>query len=143
MQFRACLAVVALSALSFAQGPNTFQARLSPVARDIAMQQTVAGSGQVTATLAGGKLSVSGSFEGLKSPATIAQIHQGSVTGVRGPGLFDLTIEKAASGKLSGTFDLNAAQIDGLRKGRLYVQIHSEKAPEGNLWGWMLPGGAN
>ena len=22
---------------------------------------------------------------------------------------------------------------------QVYVQIHSEKAPEGNLWGWLLP----
>jgi hypothetical protein len=22
--------------------------------------------------------------------------------------------------------------------GRFYIQLHSEKAPEGNLWGWLL-----
>jgi hypothetical protein len=25
-----------------------------------------------------------------------------------------------------------------LRKGMVYVQIHSEGAPDGNLWGWLL-----
>jgi hypothetical protein len=39
---------------------------------------------------------------------------------------------------VSGTFKLDAAQTEALRKGKLYVQIDSEKAPNGNLWGWLL-----
>ena len=38
----------------------------------------------------------------------------------------------------TGVVELNAAQIDELRNSRFYVQLHSEKAPEGNLWGWLL-----
>ena len=30
-------------------------------------------------------------------------------------------------------------QLADLEKGRLYVQLHSEKAPDGNLWGWLMP----
>jgi hypothetical protein len=26
-----------------------------------------------------------------------------------------------------------------LRQGRMYLQLHSESAPDGNLWGWLLP----
>jgi len=29
--------------------------------------------------------------------------------------------------------------VTDLEKGRFYVQLHSEKAPDGNLWGWLLP----
>jgi len=55
--------------------------------------------------------------------------------------VLDLTVAKtdASAGTLSGSFDLNALQIADLEKGRLYVQLHSEKAPDGNLWGWLLP----
>jgi hypothetical protein len=60
---------------------------------------------------------------------------------VRGPKVLDLTVTKAMSGSLSGTFDLSPEQVDALKKGKLYVQIHSEKAPDGNLWGWLLPEG--
>ncbi len=60
---------------------------------------------------------------------------------MRGPVVFDLVVARtdAASGTLSGSFDLTPLQITDLEKGRLYVQVHSEKAPDGNLWGWLTP----
>ena len=134
------LALVLLLAINaLAQTPETFKTRLAPVAIDAAMKSTIAGTGSATATLTGTKLTVNGSFEGLKSNATMAHIHQGSAPGVRGPKLLDLTVTKSMSGTLSGSFDLTADQIESLKKGKWYVQIHSEKAPEGNLWGWLLP----
>ena len=135
------LAVILLAGVTLtAQQPKTFKGRLSPVPIDVSMQATIAGSGSVTAVLTGTKLAVTGTFDGLKSPATIAQIHKGPVRGVRGPNVLDLAVSKtdAASGTISGAFDLNAIQIADLEKGRLYVQLHSEKAPDGNLWGWLL-----
>ena len=137
LQFVVLLGLAALSA----QQPRTFRTRLSPVPIDVAMQATVAGSGSVTAVLTGTRLVVNGTFDGLKSPATIAQIHKGPVRGVRGPNVLDLAVAKtdAASGTLSGSFDLTAIQVADLEKGRLYVQLHSEKAPDGNLWGWLMP----
>jgi hypothetical protein len=133
--------VVGLTIALSAQQPKTFKARLSPVPIDVSMQATIAGSGTVTATLAGAKLSIAGTFEGLKSPATIAQIHKSAVRGVRGPVVFDLSVTRndAASGTLAGSFDLTPLQVADVEKGRLYVQLHSEKAPDGNLWGWILP----
>jgi hypothetical protein len=74
-----CVTGVALSA----QATRTFKARLSPVPIDLTMQATVAGSGTATASLAGSKLTVTGTFEGLKSPATIARIHKSPTRGVR------------------------------------------------------------
>ena len=138
MQIKACLALALLSALAMAQAPTVFKTRLAPVAHEMSELDRIGGIGQATASLAGTKLTVSGTFEGLKSPATVAQIHRGSVAGVRGPSIFDLTVDKATSGKISGSFSLDADQTDSLRKGRLYIQIHSEKAPDGNLWGWLM-----
>ena len=85
-----------------AQQTKTYKARLSPVPIDLSMQATVAGSGSVTAVLTGAKLAVTGSFEGLKSAATIAQIHKGPVRGVRGPNVLDLTVAKTDASTLSG-----------------------------------------
>jgi hypothetical protein len=145
MRSSSCLSFALAAALGagavFAQPPKTFKARLSPVPIDVAMQATVAGTGSVSAVLTGTKLSLTGTFEGLRSPATIAQVHKGPVRGVRGPVAFDLTVSKASdgtSGTLAGTIDLTAIQLADLEKGRLYVQLHSEKASDGNLWGWLL-----
>ena len=124
-----------------AQQPKIYRARLSPVPIDVAMQATVAGRGSVTAVLTGTKLAVTGTFDGLKSPATIAQVHRSPARGVRGPNIADLAVARtdAASGTISGSLELTAIQVADLEKGRLYVQLHSEKAPDGNLWGWLLP----
>ena len=43
-----------------------------------------------------------------------------------------------ASGEITGVVELTPAQIDDLEKGCVYVQLHSEKAPDGNLWGWLF-----
>jgi hypothetical protein len=133
-------ALVCLTVLT-AQAPKTFKGRIAPVPIDISMQATIAGSGSVTAVLTGARLSITGTFDGLKSPATIAQVHKSPIKGVRGPVMFDLVVAKtdAASGTLSGAFDLTPLQITDLEKSRLYVQVHSEKAPDGNLWGWLMP----
>jgi CHRD domain-containing protein len=122
-----------------AQAPRAFKARLAPVPIDLTMQATVAGRGSVTATLSGTKLTINGTFDGLRSPATIAQLHKGPVAGVRGPVAFDLTASKGTSGTITGSIDLTPTQVTDLEKGRLYVQLHSEKAPDGNLWGWLFP----
>ena len=136
----AFLPLISAAAL-MAQQSKTYRARLSPVPIDVSMQATVAGSGSVSAVLTGTKLAITGTFEGLKSPATTAQIHKGPTRGVRGPTMLDLAVTKAdtASGTVSGSFTLTAILVADLEKGRLYVQLHSEKAPDGNLWGWLLP----
>jgi hypothetical protein len=130
-----------LAASATSQQSKAFKTRLAPVPIDVSMQATVAGSGSVTAVLTGTKLAITGTFDGLKSPATIAQIHKSPVRGVRGPNVLDLTVTKtdASSGTIAGAFDLTSIQIADLEKGRLYVQLHSETAPDGTLWGWLMP----
>ncbi len=129
--------VVLLAAAAFAQG-KTYRARLSTVPMDLAMAATIAGQGSVTAVLNGNKLSINGTYEGLKSPATIAQIHKAQ-RGVRGPAIIDLKVSGGTSGTITGDLDLTPQLVENLQKGWLYVQLHSEKAPDGNLWGWLLP----
>jgi hypothetical protein len=132
------LLILGSVALPAAQAKPEFRARLAPVPIDLVMQSAIAGSGTVTATLKGTRLSLTGSFAGLKTPATIAKIHVGP-KGIRGPAVLDLVVSKATSGTIEGSFDLTPGLLDDLRNNRLYVQLSSEKAPDGNLWGWLLP----
>ena len=129
---------VAMPFTMSAQGP-VYRTRLSVVPIDIAMQATVAGSGSASATLKGSTLTIAGTFSGLKTPATVARVHRGPRTAMRGPAIGDLSATAATSGTISGTIELTKQQVDDLAAGRLYLQLHSEKAPEGNLWGWLLP----
>lgn len=133
-----CLLLFGQSAHLSAQAGDTYKARLGVVPVDASNQPTISGSGTVTAVLKGSRLAITGTFSGLQSPATIARIHVGP-KGIRGPAALDLSVTKATSGTLQGDLALTAAQVDHLKRGRLYVQLHSEKAPDGNLWGWLLP----
>jgi hypothetical protein len=130
---------VALMGLSLAaQSGETFKARLSPLPADARTRADLAGSGSASALLTGTKLGITGSFEGLRSAATTASLHSAVSAGVKGPAIGDLTISKATSGTVSGSVELTPAQLNSLRKGGLYIQIDSEKAPDGVLWGWFL-----
>ncbi len=129
--------IMAMSSLAQAQAPQ-YRARLSIVPIDLAMQATIAGAGAVTAALKGTTLTINGTFSGLKTAATAARVHRGPRTAMRGVPIGDLTASPNTSGTISGSIELTREQIDDLAAGRLYVQLHSEKAPDGNLWGWLL-----
>ncbi len=138
MIYRLSFAGVLLAVSLLAQGTETYRARLTAVPADARTRPSLAGIGSATGTLSGGKLTVSGTFEGLLSPATMAQLHSAVAAGVRGPVIGDLTITKATSGSLNGSFTLTPPQIEDFHKGGLYIEIHSEKAPDGVIWGWLM-----
>ena len=121
-----------------AQGQEKFKGRLASVPVDAKTRPDVGGVGTMTAVLAGSKLTINGTFEAFVSPAREGLLMQSRVTGIRGSRVGDLTITKTTKGTLSGTFDLTPQQVEGVRKGLLYVQISSDKAPDGNVWGWLL-----
>lgn len=128
---------VAMGIAVQAQTPQ-YRARLSPVPLDIPMQATIAGSGSVTAVLKGTTLTINGTFGGLRTPATVARLHRSPKTAMRGPAIGDLIATAATSGTITGSIEITTARAADLAAGRLYVMLHSEKAPEGNLWGWLL-----
>jgi hypothetical protein len=141
LSLSACIAAATLSVGSTASAQTEmYKARLSPTPVESSTLASITGAGSATATLSGRSLAVRGTFEGMKTAATIAQIHLGP-RGVRGPVMFDLTVIKgtAGAGTLAGTFTLTPELVEAVKRGRFYVQVHSEKAPDGNLWGWLLP----
>jgi CHRD domain len=158
IRVRACVVTLVvcagLSMIVLAQG-DQYKARLAP-APPLGLRgergtdrptpaSYVAGVGSASATLSGRKLTVNGSFEKMASAATVAKVGLGLAPGARLDLIYDLTITKAAqstppgtSGTIAGTFDLTPAQVDALKKGKLYIQINSESAPNGHLLGWLL-----
>src|SRR6266850_1415635 len=111
---------------ALAQNETRYKVRLAPVPMDIAMRSTVAGAGSATGTLKGMLLTVNGTFEGLRSPATTARLHLGDAMGLRGVPFADLVVSKSTSGTISGSSTLTADQVRDLQKGHVYLQISSE-----------------
>ncbi len=134
----ACAGLLLVTSPGATQAPERYKVRLTTVPMDGGMRNTVAGSGSGTATLAGAKLSVAGDFRPSNVPATSAKLNSGAARGVRGNAIADLTVTKSTKGSISGAVDLTADQLKGLRDGHLYIEVASERAPEGNLWGWIL-----
>src|SRR5262245_44964803 len=88
--FAACLAQPVAP-----QGQERYKARRSTVPMDGGMRESAAGNGANTAVLSGTKLTINGTFDGLRSPATAARLHSGPTKGVRGAAVGELTISKA------------------------------------------------
>ncbi len=129
-----------LLALPAAAAAERYQAYLSPVPHNEATLDDVRGKGTATITLEGTTVSMTGTFAGLPSPAVKALVLLSAGPGIPGKTVVkELDVAADTGGKLTAQFKLDPAQIAALRSGKLYVQINSEKAPEGNLWGWFLP----
>jgi hypothetical protein len=135
--FAATFAVLTLSPFS-AYAADAFKVRLTPVPIEASTAAKTKGSGSATASLDGNTLTVNGSFAGLQGAATVARLHEGVATGVRGPQVAELAVPQAASGSFTGKIALTAEQAEGVRQGRAYLLISSAAAPDGNLWGWLL-----
>jgi len=130
----------ALLALMFWGSPlladASFDFRLSPGPRLVGTRAQSSGSGQVHASLDGRTLILRGTYQGLLGRPTDVHLAMGSLPGVRGPVVAPLI---AADGTISGQVILSSRQLAAFRKGGLYVEIDSTEAPDGDLWGWVMP----
>ncbi len=115
-----------------------YQVYLSPMPFTDATQPIMTGKGSASATLEGDTLSISGSFAGLSGPATKARLSLSRGPGIPGTPVVDLTLVGDVAGKVTGQIKLDPSQLAALRSRKLYIQIDSDKAPTGHLWGWLL-----
>jgi hypothetical protein len=138
----AAAATVALICFGFGAesfaATEKYQAYLSPMPHNDAMHANFSGKGSAIVTIDGDKMSLSGTFTGLASAATKAHVCLSMAPGIPGKPIFEFTVPAAVEGKVTATFKLDSAQVTALKTGKLYIQIDSEKAPTGNLWGWLL-----
>jgi CHRD domain len=128
-------AAMLLTVPAFAAG---YEAGLDPTPFDATTRADVIESiGNVTATLDGNVLTVHGTFSNMTSPATGGSFRVGLAKGVPGDAIGSLTVTHARQGDFSGSIKLSGAQKAALDRQSLYVRIDSEKAPDGNLQGWL------
>lgn len=129
------LALLVSAAPALAAG---YDAELDPVPFDASNRAIVIDSiGNARATLDGSTLTVQGNFSNFTSPATGGSVRIGLAKGVPGDAIGSLTADHVTSGHFSGSVKLDSAQIAALKKQAIYVRIDSEKAPDGNVQGWL------
>lgn len=132
--FCACALLLSM-APAFAAG---YDAELDPVPFDASNRAIVIDSiGNATATLEGDTLTVQGNFSNFTSPATGGSLRIGLAKGVPGDAIGTLSVDHATTGHFSGSVKLSSEQIAALKKQAIYVRIDSEKAPDGNVQGWL------
>jgi hypothetical protein len=120
----------------------SYEAELDPTPFDATNRADVIESiGNVAATLDGNTLTVKGTFSNFTSPATNGSFRIGLAKGVPGDAIGSLTVEHARQGSFSGSIKLNASQLAALKRQSLYIRIDSEKAPDGNVQGWLEDSG--
>jgi hypothetical protein len=133
------MAIAPFLLVAAAQADDGFSFRLSPGPRLVGTRADSSGGGRLTAKLSSHMLSLDGTYAGLLGVPTAARLLGGSAPGVRGPRIADLTISPAVSGTISGNIKLDGKALAAFRKGGLYVEIDSANAPDGDLWGWVMP----
>lgn len=142
MRFLAKLvALVAVSGLTLVLASaqtGSYRARLSEVPVTPQDYRSITGVGEVRASLAGSTLTLTGTFSGMSSVATAAHVHN-APKAMNGPPIAALIVTPAPSGEISGTLELSTEQAQALRDEELYIMVHSENNPDGEIRGWLLP----
>jgi hypothetical protein len=101
---------------------------------------TATGSGTAMFDDATLNLTVNGTFSGLIATSTAAHVHDAQ-PGVPGPIVFGLTLDPVAStsGTISGIGGITPEQVTDLLAGNLYVNVHSDAFPDGEIRGQLVP----
>jgi hypothetical protein len=133
------MAGLAVLVAACAAHAESFETRLSPSPLTQGTRINITGEGRAQAELDGARLTVTAQFHGLATPATTAALYDGLGIAILGPKAFDLTATQGTAGTISGSVMLTAKQVAALRHGHFYIQLDSQKAPDGNLTGWLLP----
>ncbi len=123
------LAIAAAIAASPANGALPPAGTLSG-ANEVPPVQTTASA---TSTIViGGDHKVRGTIETTGIDGTMAHVHEGA-PGTNGPVLVKLIKSAPGVWTVPDGTELTAAQYDSYRKGMLYVNVHSEAHPSGEL----------
>ncbi len=76
-------------------------------------------------------------YGGLSSPPIKVHLHGPKEEGMKAPAVLDEHSDHPTS-PTKGTVTLTDHQIDQLQAGQLYVNVHTQNYPDGEIRGWLL-----
>jgi hypothetical protein len=121
-----------------AAGPVAFTTQLDGQQETPSVVTSASGTGQITFDGASRTLMWDISYQGLSSRATAAHFHgparPGAKAGVQVP--LDPSPD---TGRIQGQAQLTPEQADQLLAGQWYVNVHSERYPDGEIRGQVEP----
>lgn len=105
----------------------------------VATSSNTAGSATATLDLNTNLLTINGTYAYLSGQVTAQHIH-GPASATSSAGIvFTLTnTATAAQGSFTGTFTLNASQINDLNNGLYYINLHTANNPNGEVRGQLI-----
>jgi hypothetical protein len=118
---------------------TTFNMTLTAAQEVPVNTSTASGNVQVILNRTTGAVTVTGSFTGLTSNATVAHIHGPATVGMIAPPLITLTIPAATAGAITGNGTMNDVQMTDMLGGMTYVNIHSSTYPDGEIRAQVVP----
>jgi hypothetical protein len=111
---------------------TTYELALSG-ANEVPMVDTPA-AGTVMITLASSNnVTVTGTFNGLSSAATVAHLHGPASATTTADPILDLTVSTDTSGIVTGSGQLTTSQATDMRNGMTYINIHSAMHMAGEI----------
>lgn len=124
---------------AFAQNATTFGDKLGFMPRAATNQAFISGTGQVSATLEGSTLSITGEFEGMSGSVTGVSVHNAPM-GQVGPEFATLEFDGDNTGTFSGEIELTEEQLAELEDSAIYVVVQSDRSETGELRAWLVAG---
>jgi hypothetical protein len=121
--------------------PNAFTTTLTGDQEVPPNNSTAMGSATVVLNEnpAGSTVTVDVTFTGLASNATAAHLHGPAMPGVTAPPIIPLTnFPASTSGTYSAMFPITPEQVQMLLNGLVYINIHDEQFPDGEIRGQLI-----
>ncbi len=135
----ACLLGLALWSGTSLAAPESFQVQLSGSEQVPAVQTGGSGTANLTYDPSTRMLQWSISYSGLSGPVTMAHLHGPAAAGKNGPVEVWLTKKGGpVENPITGEAKLTAAQARVLRAGELYINVHTQANPKGEIRGQVV-----
>jgi hypothetical protein len=100
---------------------------------------TAMGDGTFTLNTATNELTWSVTFSGLSGPAIAAHIHGPGAPGVNAGVVVGFDPPKAPAGEIKGSNVILAKQVEDLKAGKWYANIHTAANKGGEIRGQLMP----